>query len=121
MSSGLQVTFNSLMTACLNGGSGLDEALCVLDDMEAAGFSSDVVTYNILIGACSRFGWLEEREDLLVDMKAAGIKPNDITYKMLALHRPDDQERGFRKRLEVYPVQVQVRDGVVKRRRKRSH
>jgi pentatricopeptide repeat protein len=75
MSSVSQVTFNSLMTACLNDGTGLDEALCVLDDMEAARFSSDVVMLNILIGACSRFGWLEEREVLLVDMKAAGIEP----------------------------------------------
>lgn len=115
-----QVTYNSLITACLNGGSGLDEALSVVDQMEAAGFCPDVVTYNILIGACSRFGWLEERNDLLAEMKATGIKANHITRKMIALHRPDDLERGFRKRFEVCPARERDIKVVIEKKGRRQ-
>ncbi|GAQ91433.1 putative Pentatricopeptide repeat domain containing protein [Klebsormidium nitens] len=115
-----QVTYNSLITACLNGGSGLDEALSVVEQMEDAGFFPDVVTYNILIGACSRFGWLEERNDLLAEMNSTGIKANDITRKMIALHRPDDLERGFRKRFEVCSVREQNVKVVVEKKGRRQ-
>jgi pentatricopeptide repeat domain-containing protein 1 len=49
------VTYNTLLTACANGGQ-WQEAVRVFEDMRVAGVLPDTITYNTLITVCVNRG-----------------------------------------------------------------
>ena len=48
------VTFSSAIDACAKGGGQWEQALKLLDDMQAAKLSPDVVTFDSALDACVR-------------------------------------------------------------------
>lgn len=51
--------------------------------MKSSGIRPDVITYNSLVNACVRGGFLPEALEFFAEMKASQLSPNVITYTSL--------------------------------------
>lgn len=61
----------------------LHEVLAILGDMQAAGFSRTLRTYNALLGAVARRGDARGADVIMVSMEEAGVAPSRHTYTAL--------------------------------------
>ncbi|XP_071699993.1 uncharacterized protein [Rutidosis leptorrhynchoides] len=76
-------TYNSLIHMFIKGGE-IDEARSLMKEMLVAGGPlPDTVTYNLLVGAESKYGHLYSADEVYEDMKKRGYKPDVITYTEL--------------------------------------
>ena len=72
--------FNALIHEC---GKEWGKAGLAFRQMQTAGVTPDVITYNSLISAYGRGEQLQKAEQAFEQMQAAGIEPNENTYKHL--------------------------------------
>jgi pentatricopeptide repeat protein len=97
--------------AKLGGEQGVDTALILLEQMNDASKTKDIVTYNTLISALTKLGRSDEAFALFEKMKRAGIRPDKFTYTSLIKLCSDDdvqellfdmQERGVQADVVTY-------------------
>ncbi|XP_071698532.1 uncharacterized protein [Rutidosis leptorrhynchoides] len=76
-------TYNALIHMFIKSGE-IDEARALMKEMLVAGGPlPDTVTYNLLVGAESKYGHLYSADEVYEDMKKRGYKPDVITYTEL--------------------------------------
>ena len=57
--------------------------MAVFRGMGESGIVPDITTYNALISALEKLGYLEEATEICREMRDAGLKPDKITYSSL--------------------------------------
>lgn len=76
-------TYNALIHMLIKGGE-IGEAHSLMKEMLVAGSPlPDTVTYNLLVGAESKYGHLYSAYQVYVDMKNRGYDPDVVTYTEL--------------------------------------
>lgn len=76
------ITYSMLIRACVDA-QDLERALCIVQDMTAAGMPPDEIIFTHLLEGCRLVGNRVLGEHLFQDMLAAGVKPSDYTLTML--------------------------------------
>ena len=79
-------TYSVLIKACV-GGHDLDQALCLLKDLRAAGRAPDDIILTHLLQGCRHAGNHALGKQLFAEMVSSGIKPSEYTLiTMVKLH-----------------------------------